>query len=266
MPDFAPTFAVVPLNVQCGDILTAAYRKAHAIARPGQGISPSEQAEGIAELNSMIDGFKMEDLLIPGYQRTLQNMAIGQKSYSVGPGQDFNIERAERIGRAGFIIGTDPNTAEIPMAVLLTYETYAQYVAKNVGSSIPLAIYYEPFAPTQDGNVFGQAIVWPVPTVVSMIAIYTPTWVQGFSSAEDPVLVPHGWIEMLKYALAVKIHELYPEKPWDPAIPVRAEALKSRVKYHQARPMFIGSDPAVMGEQRSQQWVGGNPKAWTPFC
>ena len=259
MPDFSPAITYVKNTFVVSDLLQSAYRLAHALKHPGQGISPSESKEGLDTLNAMIDGWKMEDLLINITRRSVQNMVANQKVYGVGPGQDFDLERPEKIHRAGFIVGTTPNVSEIPMRIILTYEEYAAYVNKNTGSTIPLALYYQATAP------FGSATFWPVPTVASQIAIYTPQFLSEFSTVDDAVEAPDGYRDMIMYNLAVRVHQLYPDKPMDSSVTEFASYYKQRVKNHQATPLFIGSDQAVMQESRAGKWAGGMPKTWTPY-
>lgn len=257
--NFAAPVVYVKNTFQLSDMLYRAYRMARCLKHPGQGLSPSESQECLQVLNSMVDGWKMEDLLIVVTRRTIQNMNLNQKDYSVGPGQDWDMERPEKIHRAGFIVGSGVNIAELPMEILLSFEQYQLFVVKNVGSSIPLALYYQATFPN------GTATVWPVPNVASTIAVYVPQYLSEFSTVDDTFEVPDGYREMLQYGLAVKIHELYPETAMEPNIPRMAAVYKSRVKQHQFTPMFNAADPAVTQENKSRRYAGGYPKTWTPY-
>ncbi len=242
------------------DILYRAYRKAHALLHPGQGITNSETAEGLGVLNSMLDGMKIEGLLMFTTRRSEWDVAVNQKVYSIGPGGDFDMERPEHIHRASYLVNSNTNQdAEIPMEVILTFEEWQQVVVKNTPSSYPLALYYQPFAP------LGAVNVWPVPNKISTIALYTPQTVSEFATADDPVIVPDGWREMLEYNLAVAVHELYPNKPMAASVETRANFYKARVKNNQITPLFIGSDGGARQNSLVEQYVGGNPRAWVPY-
>ncbi len=258
MSNFQPQLTDVVNTFLVSDMLEQGYRMAGALLHPGQGISPSESAEGLGIANSMIDGMKIEGLLIIFTRRTLQTMNIGQKDYGVGPGQDFDIPRPPKIHRAGFIIGTEPGDAEIPMDVLLTFEQYAEFTVKNTGCGVPLAFYYQGSVP------YGTFTVWPVPNLVSQIAVYTPVVLSEFSTVDDAMEMPYGYREMLEYNLAVRVHQRYPGKAMDPSVRAMAVETKARVKNNQWTPLFIGSDKAAMQENR-RSWCGGTPKAWTPY-
>jgi|SRR5579864_41313 len=241
------------------DLIDQAYRMAQAMKHPGQGLSPSEQQEGLDLTNHMLDGLKIENLLIVFYIRTLVQLVTGKKDYGVGPGQDWDIERPEKIHTAGFVLqaGT-PSESELPMWIATTHEQYAEIVAKNVGSSIPMALYYRATLP------YGTATIWPVANAdQTQIALYTQGNVQEFLTVDDPVITPKGWRELIMYNLAVRVHQRYPQKPMDPSVATMAAAYKTRVMDQQLTPMYVGSDPAVLGEGRP--WLSGLPKAWTPY-
>src|SRR5438552_535477 len=102
-------------TIGVADILYRSYRMARALKHPGQGISPSESQEGIGILNSMLDGMKIEGLLMFTTRRSEWDVAVGQKVYSIGPGGDFDMERPEHIHRASYLVpGNSNQPAEIP--------------------------------------------------------------------------------------------------------------------------------------------------------
>lgn len=235
-----------------------AYRMAQALKHPGQGISNSESQEALDITNHMVDGWAIENLLIIFYIRTVVTVAVGQKDYGVGPGQDFDIQRPEKIHTAGFILQPDTqNEAEIPMQVVLTYEDYARQVVKNTQSNIPLVLYYRATLP------YGTATLWPVPNIVSKIALYTQGAFQEFLNIDDPLVAPKGYREMLMYNLAVRVHQRYPQKPMDPTVLPMATYYKERVKNQQITPIYMGSDRAVLSRQNPVSGI--YPKTWNPY-
>lgn len=258
-PQIPPAAPYFQPQFQVSDMLVAAYRMAHALKHPGQGLSPSESVEGLQVLNALIDGWKIETLLILYIRRTIQTMNPNQGVYGVGPGQDFDLERPEHIRRAGFIIAGNPNPAEEPMENILTAEQWARFVVKDMTSTIPLAYYYQAAVPN------GAFRVWPVPSITSQIAIYTPQTLSEFSTVDDTVILANGFREMLQYNLAVKIHELYPDKPMASTVMENAIFTKARVKNNLITPLFIGSDGGAIQNASRGAFPGGNPRAWTPY-
>lgn len=264
MSDFDPIISppaapYVQNTFVVSDMLYSAYRKARALKNPGQGISPSESAEGLQLLNALVDGWKIEKLLVLYTRRTEQEMVINQQTYSIGPGQDFDLERPEHIRRAGFIIRGAQFPAEIPMENILTSERWARFVVKTMTSTIPLAYYYQASVP------YGAFTVWPVPNIPSAIAIYTDQTLSEFSTVDDQVIMADGFREMLEYNLAVTVHELYPERPMAPSVEAKADFFKARVKNNLITPLFIQSDGGAIQNASRGAFPGGNPRAWTPY-
>ncbi len=236
-----------------------AYRMAGVLKMPGQHISfPSEAQECLDITNHMVDGWKIENLLIIFYIRTVVQAVAFQKEYGVGPSQDWDIERPEKIHTAGFLLQPDQTTeSEMPMGVILTYDDYAGFIAKNTKSDIPLILYYGATLP------YGTATLWPVPNIDSKVALYTQGALQEFSGLDDMLITPKGYREMLMYNLAVRVHQRYPQYRMDPSVERYAIFYKERVKNQQLTPMYAKCDPAVVG--RGGVWVGGMPKIWSPY-
>jgi hypothetical protein len=267
VPDFSPTINQITNLLQVSDIIQRAARIANCLVQPGQGVTNSESLEFLATLNALIDSLKLEANVFEYVRRTVQTMNVGQSVYGVGPLQDFNIERPEAIPRASFLVsnGGDPNgPAEIPMRIILTFEEWQRYTVKATKSSLPLALYYEAAVP------YGAAHVWPVPNVVSQIAIYTRQMLQEFLTADDAVVVRDGYREMLIYGLAVKIHEMppYNQRPMDPNVLQQAIDAKNLVRYTAlaAMPMYISSDSgARQNRRRTDSGVPGFPRTFNPY-
>lgn len=259
--NFVAPYVPVITPVLVGDILYTAARKASALKMAGQGLSPSETTEFLSLLNSMVNGWKIENLLMIYFIRYIFHLSRGKKDYSVAPGQDFDMERPERIQRAGFILNEGTETeGELQMHVCQSYQEYVAEVAKNVTSQIPLLLYYQPSSP------YGTATFWPVPSVDNFpITIYNRAVLQEFQSADDNVYAPDGFREMLEFNLAWRIHQNppYNTRPMDPTVVSQAEYYKARVKAMQVMPILTSPDIAVT--RRNGSYCGGMPKTWTPY-
>lgn len=264
MGNFVPPINYFQNTIIVSQILQRAYRMAGGLLLAGRGLNPSEQQEGLDVLNALIDGLKIEALVVEYERRTVQTLTANQQSYSVGPGQEFDLERPEFIGRAGFVVASPPpdSPAEVPMRVIATYEEWAQYVVKYTTSQIPLAIYYQASVPV------GTARFWPVPSVTGQqVAIYTRQMLSEFATVDDQVNVRDGYREMLEYNLAVAIHQMppYNKQPMDPSVTMMAENWKDRVKIAAFTPMPVASDGGARQGQSKEQNIAGFPKLWTPY-
>lgn len=255
--------------IVAGSMFEQAYRMAGALKHPGQGISPSEAKEATLITNMMINGWKIERLLFIYTKRTEVPFYSGKKDYSVGPGQDFDVERVEKFLGVGYVQypGQVEQNSEIPMMLVVDFQQYQGIIAKLTGSTQPLLLYYKALVPSAiPGNVpYGEATLWPVPNLDGSLAIYTPATLDSFDTPDQIVYMPEGYQEMLTYNLAVRVHQRYPNNSWDgQTVMDMAEFYKQRVKNMQITPILMGSDAGALGGTAHPYWYGF-PKTWTPY-
>ncbi len=250
-----------------GQICTQALRLAGALKLAGQQPSPSEQQEALDVLDHWIDGIKIENLMIEFLIQTDFAVTINKSIYGVGPGEDWDIERPEKINSAGFVLNKGTQTeAELPMFVATTYQQWQAMIAKNITSTLPLWLYYQPTPGV------GSATIWPVPSLNSVsdngayVRLYTPGYLQEFLTWDDQVITPKGYREMIMYNLAVAIHERppYNTRPMSPRTERMAQFTKDRVMAQQMTPVLAYPDEASLSDTRAGR-AQGHPRAWTPY-
>lgn len=221
----------------------------------GRGLSGSEQVEGLHIYNAMLDGVKTERWFFYQILRGEFQTVSGQKEYTVGDaalGANWVVERPEKILSAGLLVpgSSEPNSSEIPVYVVQSYEEYQNIVCKGVQSSIALVLYYQAALPV------GIATLWPVPSQIYTMVLYTPQTVQEFTDVEGDFIVPKGYREFLEYEGAVKVHQRHPElPPLRQDILVMARDYKARVEAQQFTPTFMRSDGAVLNREGTLGWA-----------
>jgi hypothetical protein len=187
---------------------------------------------------------------------------VGQSAYSVGPGQDWDLERPEKILAASFIVEgvPDSTSAEIQMEIVWNYERWQEIITKQVQSTYPLALYYQAAAP------YGVARLWPVPNFSPQnVAIYTEQLLSEFVTVDDNVIMRDGWREMMMYNLALKIHQTYPKGIMDASVPIMAKETKDRVKAAQWTPLYVGCDEGARQNSGSRNGLAGYPRTFVPY-
>lgn len=252
--------------IQVGPLLTQAYRKSGALKHAGQQISPSEMAEAMFVANMMLNAWKIDRLLVIYYKRQVVSVVSGQKDYSVGPGQDWDMERVERLAGAGYLLQPETTTeSELPVELVVSYEQYQNIVSKRVTTNYPLVLYYKSLVHEVPGVApTGIATLWPTPNQAASMAIYWPVTLDKFTDPEEIVYMPKGYQEAILYNLAVRIHQNYPGSPMDGTVPLMATSALERVRNMQMIPLLATSDPASLGTNAKPYWYG-YPKAWTPY-
>lgn len=231
-------------------ILTQMYRMAGVLKGPGRGLSGSEQEEGLHIINAILDGVKIERWFFYQILRTEFLTVIGQKNYTIGDaglGADWPLERPEKVMSAGLLVpndGDDENKAEIPVFVVQSYEEYQKIITKETRSTLAQVLYYQASLP------LGTGTLWPVPSQIYSMVLYTPQTVQEFTDVMGNFVVPKGYREFLEYAGAEAVHDRYPHNLMSPLVPVKAREYKARVKAQQLTPTYMSSDAAVLGHSQ----------------
>lgn len=191
----------IPGGTPASDLFYHAYREAGILAMPGRGYSPEEQTDALWCGNAIIDQWRSERLMVSAIKRSEFPITSNQKNYSIGTfgTPDWNIERPERIEAAGYIFLNATPYLEVPFRILTTQEWEA-VSPKDLTSTIPYMLYYEPFVP--NGNV----ILYPVPTVDSLVAIYTWVNIQEFVGSSDTYIWPPAYRAAFVSNLAVQLY------------------------------------------------------------
>lgn len=236
------------------EVLNQMHRLAGGLKHAGQTLNGSQQDEGLHVCNSILDGLKTERLFWYEMLRTEFDTIINQKDYSVGAAVDnanWVIERPENIIRAGYVISGSAGGSEIQMRVVRAFTEYQTIVNKGIGSSLSWVLYYRASLPT------GTAILWPVPTQVFKVAIYTPNYVDEFTDVMATILWPKGYRQFMEYAGAVALHDRNPEWKMNPSVERRAIEYKSRVAASQWKCATMRSDEGALARpDATGRWWG----------
>ncbi len=206
------------------DLITSSMRKLGALA-DGESPTTSEANDGLDVLNSMLDSWSLERLLV--YQIRQENFtwASGNASRTIGSSGNFNTTRPTKIEN-GF---TRISNIDYPYQVV-SKENYDSIVDKTTQSTYPQVVYYE------QANPLGTIYAWPVPS--ASVDFYVNSWrqLQQFTSLTTDLALPAGYQRAIEFNLAC---ELGPEFELD--IPERVDRIaresKSAIKRANSIPL-----------------------------
>ena len=178
------------------DLISSALRLINVMAAGEQ--TPIDMAnDSLLVLNDMIDSWNADRLAIYTVQSTDFPFVLGQQTYTLGTGGNFNLARPPKIEGMSTIQLTNPSTpVEIPIALYTWEEWQNQVPVKNVSGSIPLICYDDQAFPNRNLNF------WPIP-------FDQPNSVRIYHWAELPaqmlaaaVSFPPGYRQAFRYNLA----------------------------------------------------------------
>lgn len=174
------------------DLIAGALR---ALNRIGVNETPSNEAyaAGLSTLNMMLDTFALKQLFIYVTTQNTKTLTTGTASYTIGSGADIDATRPTRI--AGAFIRDDGYDYEIDQ---ISEDEYRRIVSKTT-SGRPQKLWYKP------SYANGYLYLYPTPDAAYALHIDCITPFTAFSGITSSVSFPPGYVEALKYNLAIRL-------------------------------------------------------------
>jgi hypothetical protein len=241
-------------GVALSTIIYNAFRIANILKGPQYQPSPDDVTEAILALDSLLNQWSTERLMIYSINRVVENLVSGQSVYTIGPGSTTNwtMPWPPRIDRASVILESNqPQPLELAMQ-MLTVEEWQHVPIKNVPSNFPLWAYYDRAFPIGNFNVY------PVPQETNQVALYLWQLLPCFSTAlggSSFLVLPLGYQRCIEHNLAVELYARYPaESVVSQIVLAEARASKAAVKSINATPVVSACDSAALTHRPTGTW------------
>ena len=210
VPPYAITFT------SAADLLRFAL-KAAGVLGVGQSALAEDYADAFTSLNGMIAQWNRQRYLI-WHLRSHYVVSDGSESYTVGTGEDFDVDRPDRIEAAFYRQYTGGNQpVDYPLSILESREDYNRIALKSMGT-FPKYVFYDAEFPT--GNVY----FWPVPPANSnRMYITLKHSLSQFQTYDDQIAMPPEYAEALWTNLCIRLAPLY-QYPVRPEVVAMAKA------------------------------------------
>lgn len=239
------------------ELITSSLVMTGALAQ-GETPNNNDAQDAFVRLNRMVSGWANQRLTIFVTQRNVYSLVANQGTYTIGPSGNFNQSRPIWISYAGLILTTPSPDVEIPLTIY-TIKDYWLNAVKDLTSTLPTALYYNPTFPSSGVTVgMGQIIFWPIPTEVNQVALYTPIQLAEFAALSTDYSLPPGYEDALEYNLAVRLIQAGMGLRANLADihPMARETL-SIVKRANITPVTASIDPALWAARPGWNWRTG---------
>lgn len=193
------------------DIIKLALKNA-GVTGVGQTPSAEDMNDAFTILNFMIGQWNRKRWLIY-HLIDASFVSTGAQSYTVGPGQNFNIPRPDRLEAAFFrqLIPSQPNQIDYPLEIIEARETYNNIALKTL-SSFPNYIFYDSAFPV------GLVYPWPLPQAnIYSIHISVKETISQFTNLAQTINLPPEYFAAILYNLSERLRPNY-QLPIDPQI------------------------------------------------
>lgn len=160
------------------------------IVGAGSTVGGDDLAHCLGLLNDLCDELRLGPTFATSFGELVVPLTVGQVSRTIGPGQQIDTERPERIELGSFTrVGSD----DFPLKVV-DLAAYNAATLKTTGGSRPLVAYYDAGVPT------GRVFFWPTGTCDAHLVVRSH--VGQFADAVTEYDLPTGYKTLLVYTLA----------------------------------------------------------------
>lgn len=220
------------------DIVSGALRLITSLS-PGEPIPGEEASNGLTVLNEMLAGFSMEWGLIDNNTIEFFPLTVGQVSYTMGPGGNFNTVRADTISNQWLY----DTIAGINYPITQLADNQYRDIPLNTIQSIPKAIYYDAQYP------LGVLYIYPT-AGLSTYNLYLESIkpIMQFTTLATVMNLPGEYFKALKLLLA---DELAPEYGFEITgkLAQNIENARNLLKARNFKRAVAAFDAGLMGRQ-----------------
>lgn len=185
-----------PRAITALDLISRSFRLINVLAA-GETAESDDAVDGLSVLNELLDNWSTERISVYGIANEAYDLQAGVKTYTYGPGGDFNADRPVHI-RDPFSI-VDGVSRQIK---LVPQEIYDRITLKDQPGSWPDRALFVNSYP------LAEITFWPVPTAVVSVQIPVSRQLTHINDLTTIILLPPGYLRALRYSLAV---DLWPE-------------------------------------------------------
>jgi hypothetical protein len=208
----------------------------------GQQMSSAHYDSALEDLNSLMDSWSTENLLVFSVTRNTHTLD-GSTSYTMGPAGDINTVRPQKI----IAVTTLANNVSMD-ADLFSASQWAQINDYTLSGSYVHRFYCDGASP------LSTLYVHPAPSSGTLtIESYKPF--TAFGALGETVTLPAGYIEGLKFSLALVLADTY-RRPIPPDVLQNSQILKQQIRQHNADRLGIPI-PVEAPEAETSQRPGG---------
>jgi hypothetical protein len=230
-----------------GDLVTFALR-ASGINGIGQQPSSEDANTGLQFLGSLLAQWQRKRWLVPDLGEVTCS-STGTDPYTIGPAQQFNCPRPDRIESAfARLLTGQPNQLDIPLYIIDAREDYIQIPFKTV-VSMPAALWYDSAYP------IGYVHFYPIPVSGQYeLHLNIKSALPVITALTDLIALPPEYTEALIWSLCVRLQMAY-------GMPARPDHIAAARQALNA----IRQANTQIGELAVPVPAGGGTSDWTSF-
>lgn len=181
-------------------LITDALSDIGAIAI-GEPVPSAEADSALRALVQMVEQWNSEGMMVYNTEINVFNLVVGQSSYTVGTGGNFNIPRPAQVLAA---YNRDVRGIDYPIYVTTNFQEYSEITYKTIQSPLINVLYDNQDVPLKSLYVF------PVPSSTDYtLVLWTTGAIDAGTQLSDTITLPPGYLQALEFNLAVTLSPRY---------------------------------------------------------
>jgi hypothetical protein len=203
----------------------------------GDTLTANEQTTYLAVLNSMLDSWRIDKLLIFRIIESAFTLNTTARTYTIGTGGNFNIDRPDRLEDTSFILYQNAEyfVQLIDEATFTAQQTTGQ-------TQMPRRFYYDRAFPL--GNIYFDFI----PDKAYDFHLKSWSALQQFATINDTMTLPAGYQRALESNFALEVAPGYISA--SPELVKVAKESKAKIMAFNTRTTYLTLDPGVTQGRR----------------
>lgn len=203
----------------------------------GDTLTAAEQTAYLADLNTMLDSWRLDKLIVFRIIESTFTLNVGFDTYTIGTGGNFNIERPTQLENSCFIMyqNTEYFVHVVDETTFTAQQTQGQ-------SQMPRMLYYDPSFPL--GSIFFDYS--PDKAYEFHLKSWAP--LQQFTSISDTLTLPPGYQRALESNFAIEVAGGYISA--SPEVVKMAKESKTLIRAANTRITYLTLDPGVTQGRR----------------
>lgn len=213
-----------------------------------QGETPqaNESSEALSVLNSMLDQWSLEKLLIYSLVNNLFTVTAGTTTYTMGPNGSGATWESSQLTRpllnqryAGFIRAVSGGLNTDYAMDYYPNDRFQNIFQKNITTNYP-------YAWTCDWNYpIATVRLYPQPTIDLQFGLTEYLQLTKFGSLTDTLVFPPGYESAIVYNLCLELSPEYGVEP-SAVIIAKAQETKFNIKRANAQPVLMSVDRSLL--------------------
>lgn len=219
------------------------------VVAAGENPSAQEQTDALSTLNSMIDSWSTESLIV--FSKTIEDFSFvsSQQVYTMGVGGTFDTVRPQKILRLAVLDVTNTPNNEINIEVL-NLDQWASIHQKGVTSTFATRMYPDFTNPLVTLNF------WPIPLNVNGVRIYSLKPLAELATPDSVVTLPPGYDLALRYNLAILLASEY-GRQLSPEVSAIAAAGRENIMRMNSETLYMRADDSIVARGVAFDWRTG---------